>query len=219
MILFKSIKSIISINIVLLLLLPALAAQEVQNEFESRASFSLGYIINDEFRLKIIPEVRFDDNTTLDKYIFEGEAIYKPIKLISLSTKYRLIGIIQDDADTKHYNRYAVSATIKEDFKRFEAAFRIRYSNYSDDEITNKEFLRYKTALEYDISRTSITPYIGAELFHQLTSNKMFKMRYSAGVDYKLFKNNYLSLTYKYDYYLLVYRNKHIVDLSYSIKL
>lgn len=196
-------------------------AQEVENDFETRASIILSKKLSDEWRLRLIPEIRLDENYDVNKYIIEGEARFKPtdLDILALSAKYRFISDVKNNSDNEYLSRFALSATINEEFNRFEPSFRIRYSNYADDEITDKQFLRYKAALEYDIPKTSLTPFIGAELFHQLSDNELYKMRYSAGIDYKLFKKNYISLSYKLDYYLQDYRNKHIFDLAYKIKL
>ena len=156
----------------------------------------------------------------IDKYILEGEVnLINQLEILALSGKYRFISDVKENSDNEYLNRFAFSATLKEKFNRLEPAFRIRYSNFSDDEITDKNYLRYKASLEYDIAKTSLTPFVGAELFQQLNDNELYKMRYSAGVDYKLFKKNYISLSYKLDYYLNEYRNKHIFDLAYKIKL
>ncbi len=47
-----------------------------------------------------------------------------------------------------------------------------------------------------------ITPFIVMEAFRSINLNDFYKMRYSIGFDYKLFKRNYLTFDYKPDYYL-----------------
>ena len=194
-------------------------AQEVENDFETRYSFRLRPKLSDKLKFRITPEVRLDEEFSLDKYIIAGEAIYEPINILALSAKCYFIGDKKKNSDDDYLNRFAFSATLKHKFSRFEPAFRIRYSNYADDEITDKNFLRYEASLEYDTAKSSLTPFVSAELYQQLTDNVLHKMRYSAGIDFKLFKNNYIRLSYRLDYYLQEYRNKHIIDLTYKINL
>lgn len=215
----KILKTLFITNLMVIIWLSPAKAQEVENDFETRTSFRLRPKLSDKLKLRITPEVRLDEEFSIAKYILAGEGIYEPIKILALGAKYYFIGDINKNSDNEHHSRYAFSATIKYKFNRFEPAFRIRYSNYADDEITDKNFLRYKASLEYDIPKSSLTPFLGAELVHQLADNELYKMRYSAGIDFKLFKNNYISLSYKLDYYLQEYRNKHIVDLTYKINL
>ena len=54
--------------------------------------------------------------------------------------------------------------------------------------------------------------------FQHVDGGGLYKMRYSTGVNYKLFKNNYLGINYKFDYYNTEYLNKHIISLGYKIK-
>jgi len=215
----KILKSISYPVLVLFFLLSSVNAQEVKNNYQTRTSIELGFKPLNNLRLNLTPELFFDDNISLDKYLFEGEAVYKPVKVLALGATYRFVGNVQDNQDTEYLNRIAFSATVKNDFNRFEPLFRLRYSNYADDEITDKEFIRYKTSLKYDIANCKITPFVGIEAFQQLSDNELYKIRYALGFKYKMFKNNYIGCNYNLDYYLQELRNKHIFSLTYKIRL
>lgn len=193
-------------------------AQEISNEVQTRTELELAIKATKKLKLTISPQLRFDENFSLAKYHFEGGAQYKVHKLLSVGGKYRFIVNPRETKDTEYFNRYSFNATVKKDFDRFKPSFRLRYSNFADDEMSDENFLRYKTSLKYDISKSKITPYIAAEAFQQLSANNLYKMRYSAGADYKLFKNNFLGLNYKLDYYTQEYRNRHIVSVGYKLK-
>ena len=120
--------------------------------------------------------------------------------------------------DTEYFNRYGFSATAAKKLGNFEPAFRLSYSNYADDDVSDKSFMRYKASLKYDIPKCKLTPFVAAELFQQTDGGDLYKMRYSTGLDYKLFKNNYIGVNYKFDYYNTEYLNKHIISLGYKIK-
>jgi len=193
-------------------------AQEIENNYQTRTSVELSFEPIKKLKLNFIPELRFDENLALDKYLFEGEAVYKPLKFLSLGATYRFGGNLRDNKDTEYFNRFAFNATAKKEFNRFESAFRLRYTNDADDEVNNEEFLRYKASLDYNIRKSKITPFVGVEAFQRLSDAELYKMRYMAGVDYKLFKKNYLGVSYKLDYYQKEYKNRHIFSVAYKIK-
>lgn len=64
-------------------------------------------------------------------------------------------------------------------------------TKYRSAKAINK--LRSKLQVEYSIPNTSLTPYLGVEAY---TTDKLEKMRYSAGFDWKLNKKNTLSIGY-----------------------
>ncbi|NQU53252.1 MAG: DUF2490 domain-containing protein [Bacteroidetes bacterium] len=214
----KSIEKISWIAMVLLFAFTTTKAQELENEFQTRTELKLSYKPLKKLKLSFIPELRFDENFSLDKYLFEGGAEYKPVKFLELEATYRFVVNPRDIKDTEYFNRYAFSATAKKDFNRLESAFRLRYSNDADDDITDKEFLRYKARLKYDIANCKITPFVATEAFQQLDGGGLYKMRYSTGLDYKLFKKNYIGVSYRFDYYKNEYKNRHIISLGYKIK-
>lgn len=195
------------------------SAQETDNEIEYRGELNLSYKLNKKLKFSLTPEIRFDENFSTDKYLFEGGITYKPVKFLKLGGSYRYLINPRFEKETEYFNRYSLSAETGKKFGRFNSGFRIKYSNDADDEITDKQFLRYKLSLDYNIRKCKITPKLGVEAFHQLgNEGGMYKMRYSLGADYKLFKNNYLNFVYKLDYYYTEYLNKHIIGLGYKFK-
>lgn len=215
----RILKPIVSLILIFLFNGMQLSAQDIENNFKFRTEAELSFSPLKNLKLNIIPELRFDDTFSLDKYLLEGEATYKPLKFLSLAASYRFVAQQKDNSDTKYVNRFAFSVIAKKKLKRFETAFRLRYTNDADDEISNEQFFRYKTSLKYDIPKSKLTPFIAAEAFQQLSGGDLYKMRYSTGLDYKLFKKNYLRLSYKLDYFQKEYKNNHILSVGYKIKL
>ena len=78
--------------------------------------------------------------------------------------------------------------------------------------------MRYKASLDYNIPNSKITPFVAVEAFQKLSDADLYKMRYAAGFDYKLFKKNYIGVDYKFDYYQNEYKNRHILSVGYKIK-
>ncbi len=206
------------IAFVFMLFAGTIQAQEVTNEFQTRTELELVYKPVKKLKLTFMPQLRFDENFSLDKYLFEGEAEYKLTKFLDVAATYRFVVNPRDTKDTEYFNRYGFSATAGKKFGNFEPAFRLRYSNYADDDVSDKSFMRYKASLKYDIPKCKLTPFVAAELFQQTDGGDLYKMRYSTGLDYKLFKKNFIGVSYKFDYYNTDYLNKHIISLGYKIK-
>lgn len=207
-----------ALSLLILLFASPAIAQEVDNEMQMRTELDLSYKPIKKLKLTFMPQLRFDEDFSLDKYLFETGVEYKPIKFLELGATYRFVVNPRDTKDTEYFNRYGFSATAKKEFGRFEPAFRLRYSNYADDDVSDKSFIRYKASLKYDIPNCKITPFVAAELFQQTDGGDLYKMRYSTGVDYKLLKKNYIGVSYKFDYYNTDYLNKHIISLGYKFK-
>ncbi len=204
---------------VLLLAGQMVSAQEINNEVEYRSELDLNYKLSKKFKISFTPEIRFNESFNSDKYLFEGGLTFKPVKFLALEGTYRYVINPRTEKETEYYKRHALSAKAEKKLGRFNTGFRIRYTNDADDENTDEIFLRYKFSVEYNIPKCKLTPEIGTEAFHQLGNDGgMYKMRYSAGIDYKLFKNNYLGISYKFDYHYTEYLNKHIMSLGYKIK-
>lgn len=213
-----------SILIVILILLSNIselyAKDKTQNEIQSRYSFELYHKLSKDFKLGIKPEIRFDDKFSTNKYLIDGKLDYKPLKLLTFSAIYRFEINTRNNKPTQYLNRYGFSSTIKKKIEQFVPSLRLYYSNYADDEIDDENFIRYKGTLKYDIRKSKITPSAALELFQQLgTDDGLYKVRYSAGIGYKLMKRNYIKLSYKLDYYRFEYLNVHIISLGYKLKL
>ena len=202
----------------LLALAPNIYAQETQNEFQTRTDFDISYKPFKKVKFSLNPELRFDENFTLNKYLIEGEAEYKISKLFSVAGRYGFVGNLRDEKDTEYFGRYAFSTQLEKDFNRFEPSLKIIYSNYADDDVDDKNFLRYKAEVKYDIRDCKITPFAAVQLFQDLNEGGLYKTRYAFGADYKLFKKNYLGVSYKLDSYNAEDLNKHIISIGYKIK-
>ena len=197
--------------------LKSVSAQEVENEFQSRIEFKSSLKLTDKWKLYITPEIRLDESFSIDKYLLELKGVYKAAKVLSLGASYRFVGNARETKATEYLHRYALDATLEKKLNRFKPAFRLKYTNYSEDK-TDGEFLRYKAGLNYDIKGSKLTPVISAEAFHELNNNELYKVRYALGGKYKLKKKNSINFGYKFDYYLNEYQNKHILYLGYRIK-
>lgn len=210
--------NILSILAIILTATYSVKGQDVDNDYQSRVKLDISINPIKKVRFTLSPELRFDESLSLDEYLLEGEVKYKTSKLITLGASYGLVGNLRDEKETEYLSRYSISAILKTDIERFEPSFRFMYSNYADDEIDDKNYLRFKAALKYDIPKCKLTPFVAAQAFYQLSGEDFYKMRYALGADYKLAKNNYIQAGYKLDYYQNEYKNRHIFTLGYKLK-
>lgn len=189
----------------------------INNDFETRTELSLDAKILPGLKLHMNPELRFRDDFSLDDYLIEAGIKYRPMNFLQLGASYRFIGNRRISNATEYLNRYAFDIELERKIARFEAGFTLRYTDYPDDE-SEGQYLRYKPELKYDIPGCRITPVLAVQAFHELSLNKIAKIRYEAGLEYKLMKHNYIGLSYKFDYYRLEYRNRHILGIRYRYK-
>jgi hypothetical protein len=197
---------------------PFVHGQEVENEFQSRTSIQIKYSPTKKIKLHLSPELRFADSWILLKYHMETGASYKLYKIIEIEAAYRFVINPRMEKETDYYSRFFYGISARKKINRFAASFRLSYSNYADDDAEKSNYLRYKTLLRYNIPKSKITPVVAAEAFHKLSDNEFYKMRYTVGAEYKLFKKNYIGIRYKLDFFRAEYRNRHIISLDYKFK-
>jgi len=194
------------------------SAQETQNEFQLRNKVEASIKLFKKLRFNITPELRINEKFSVDRFLIEGELAYKPWKFLEFGASYWFIVNTRESKSTEYLNRYAFQVILSNWFKRFKPALRLRYTNYAEND-EDGQFLRYKASLKYNIPKCKLTPLVLVEAYHQLNDNYLYKMRYGIGAWYTIFKNNSIKLEYKFDYYMKDYINKHIVTISYKIKL
>ncbi|MFR9566524.1 MAG: hypothetical protein SNH13_04625, partial [Rikenellaceae bacterium] len=133
---------------------------EVLNKYQFGADFQIK--LTKGLKLNIEPELRY--NGGYDKFLLSGGLTYKTFGCIYWGATYRLIvdrgeskestsssifGFGDYESDT--YHRYAFDVTYKDKFGRFTPSFRLRYNNFTDDGMDDREFLRYRAKVEYNI--------------------------------------------------------------------
>ncbi len=206
----------------LLLNAPKGHTQETKHVFQGRTYFTLAIKPIKKLTIDVIPEIRFDEQFSISKYLIETELTYKPIKILHLLGAYRFTINPREKKDTEYLHRYGFGLKLRNSFGRWKPALRITYTNYADDPTDKKRedhFLRYKASVKYNIKKSKITPGLGLQLFHQLPDFIAYKLRANAGLDIKLFKKNYIAVIYKADIFLQEDIYKHIVCLGYELKL
>jgi hypothetical protein len=83
-----------------------------------------------------------------------------------------------------------------------------------------KNALRQRLKVEYNTRKCKWDPYASVEIVNELDDNFTFKkMRYTVGVDYKINKQNTLSIGYLYQRKFAADLNFYALSIGYSLKL
>ncbi len=191
--------------------------QKIENEFQPRSYLGISYKPIDKLKISLSPELRFDEDFSIDKYLFETELDYYPFKILKIGSCYRLAGKIKKKKKTEYSSRIGFKISAKKEFFHFTPSADIVYYIYYEDE-ESLSYLAYKLGLSYEFNNPSLTPYFSYELYQSLDNNSIYKNRFVAGVEYSLTKRSSLDLCYKLDYYVSKYKNKHILILGYNLK-
>lgn len=196
--------------------------QEIENTFQSRMEVQLNYKPIKKLELSFTPEIRFTENFSPDKYLFEFGTEYKLTKWLIPEVKYRFEINKRENKPAEYHHRYALGLSGNTSLNDFTGSLRLRYTNDTDDDDDNaigNKFLRYKVSLKYDIPNFKLTPYVATEAFQLLGGkNTLYKLRSELGGSYELMKNHYINASYKFDFYKTEYKNKHILSIGYKIK-
>ncbi|MFR9649235.1 MAG: DUF2490 domain-containing protein [Rikenellaceae bacterium] len=202
---------------------------DVEVLYKYQFSAEVEYKIIKGLSVNFSPELRFCEG--YDKLLLNAGVEYKMFGCIHLGATYRLdvdrvegsgssysMSGFGNNYDSEVSHRYAFDVTYKEKFGRFTPSFRVRYNNFTDEDIDDKEFLRYRAKVDYNIRKCKITPYLSVEAYQDLTENLLYKMRYATGFDFDMNKKSAISLDYKFDFYCLEYKNANIFSVGYKYK-
>jgi hypothetical protein len=171
-----------------------------------------------KFELSFIPEVRWQDDFTVDKYQFDFKLGYEPFKFFNLAAAYRIKTNVKNKAN-ETTNRFVFDATGKQGFGRFDASLRARVTNYSDEVDVKNTFIRPRIKLAYDIKGNKIKPYTSYELFRDLTNKEWRKSRFDIGFNRKIGKHHRIGLYYRLQDYSSNRNSINILGVNYRFKI
>ncbi|MFI3267311.1 MAG: DUF2490 domain-containing protein [Rikenellaceae bacterium] len=191
-------------------------AQEVENNYQYRFGLDMNWTLLKGLKVNFAPQMRFEEG--FEQFQLGAGLRYKTFGFLYWGANFRLEVEPSDEyvQGADKYGRYAFDVTARKKYGDFTPSLRMMYSNYTNADITDSEYFRYRAMVKYDIPKCPITPYVSAEAFQELAENMLYKMRYTAGFDFKVKKGRYLNFNYKLDYFILDYKNRHIFDIGYK---
>jgi hypothetical protein len=171
-----------------------------------------------KFELSFIPEVRWQDDFTVDKYQFDAKLAYEPFKFLTLAAAYRIKTNVKNKGN-ETTNRFVFDAAVKEGFGRFDASLRTRITNYSDEDDVNTTFIRPRVKLVYDIKGNKIAPFTSYELFRDISEKEWQKNRFDIGFTRKLGKLHRVGIYYRLQDYFSNRNSINILGIDYRLKI
>lgn len=172
-----------------------------------------------KFEFSVIPEIRLQDDFTVDEYIFEGKLSYEPWKFLGFATSYRYSTNVKKNGN--EMSQYLVlDATGKTEFDRFDGSLRLRFTNDSDGGELQWEafYLRPRVKLGYNIRNWKTDPYISYEIYYDLQHNEFYKNRFDIGVNRKIGKLHEVGVYYRLQDYFDDKNSVNILGLNYCLK-
>lgn len=172
-----------------------------------------------KFEFSFIPEVRFQDDFTVDEYQFDGKLSYEPIKFLEFAATYRVKTNVKNK-ENEVTHRLVLDATAKAKISRFSPSFRARYVDYHNVDDEKVSTIRPRIKVVYDIKGNKLAPYISYELFQNLVANELEKGRFDVGFTRKIGKIHRIGIYYRYqDYYDSDKNSLNIMGIDYRFKI
>jgi hypothetical protein len=172
-----------------------------------------------DFEFSFIPEIRLQDDFTVDEYIFEGKLGYDPFKFLGFAAAYRLnTNVKKNENEISHSAVFDVTG--KTDFGRFKGSLRARFTNDTDggDVPWESFYFRPRAKLAYNIKGVKIEPYVSYEVFHSFREHEIFKGRVDVGFNRKFRKKHEVGLYYRLNDYFSDRNSIHILGINYGFK-
>ena len=172
-----------------------------------------------KFEFSFIPELRLQDDFTVDEYIFEGKLGYEPLKFLGFAVAYRYdTNVKKNDDEVSHGAVFDVTG--KTEYKRFKGSLRARFTNDSDggDFTGSSYYFRPRAKIAYNIKGVKTEPFVSYEIFHSFRENEYFKGRFDVGFSRKFGKNHEAGLYYRLNDYFSEKSSIHILGINYGFK-
>jgi len=191
--------------------------QTIDNTWGTWTSIKFQKKLDRGFKLFISPEIR-TSKQQIDKYIVQTGFSYKLNKNFSTSAIYRFTSE-QKKKGPHNYGRIGLDVKGQAKMGRFKPQLRIRYTNIVDsDDDESTRYFRYKGGVDYNIKKSSFSPFAYAEAFQKLNGIGLTKWRYSLGTEYKINKKNLFDISYRLDNFISKDLRRHIVNTTYTHK-
>lgn len=198
----------------LLLMSSVLFSQDDTSDFALWSSVGIKYSPIKKLKLGLEEHYRLKENASVtDEYFTEISLGYEVIKNLKVGGGVRIIrendNVGKKQGYEKHF-RYNFDLSYSHDIKRFSLSYRFRYQNKKETHLAStvtavaKEYIRFKTGLEYNIRKWPLDPAFAIEMFSKLNGTQetrdlgLNKFRVTFGTDYNLKKFGKLGVYYRF---------------------
>jgi len=213
-----------------LLLGGTLYALETVSDFATWTAASVGLKPTQDLSFSLEAQVRTKENSqVLDQFFTDAGIKYSLLSLVDLGVGIRVIRSNDNHGAKQGYDdsfKYYFDIAVENEVDRFSFKNRLRVQNKIN--ITNSDeaelqVLRFKTAVNYNIKKSALSPSISGEVYYPYHKNaEIEKIRLGVGSDYKLKKSGKISAEYRYERDLKTpwivneLHSAHIIFVSYN---
>lgn len=202
-----------------LLVASVFSASAKTEEFGTWYELELTKKILKRFEFSIVPDLRLQDDFTIDKYQFDAKLAYEPLKFLEFAVAYRIKTNVKNK-ENEVTHRLVFDATAKTDIGRFSPSFRTRFVTYEDVDGERVNTIRPRVKLAYDIKGSKISPYTRYETYRDLVNNKFQKGRFDIGMTRKMGKYHRIGIYYRLQHFYNNQRNSmNILGIDYRFKI
>lgn len=194
------------------LLLPLLLIQDVKAQAYPDAgmwtTLNADIALNSKYTLLLTQEWRMRENYSRLNLFYTNIGVERKISAVKMAFVYRCIQKFQDDNTFSFRHRLMWDASVKKKFGKLEFGYRHRLQAEKRDIYTSRNgrvaewYSRSKFSVEYDTEKR-IFPNAAVELRYQILDRRnretdlmWHRVRYQAGMDYKLNERSKLGLYY-----------------------
>ncbi len=200
-----------------------------------QGDFGIWYELNGEYSLtkkldiNLSADLRtFNNASKIDQAYLEPGVSYKLNKYLGFASSYRITNFLEDNSEYHIRHKWFEDVKVYYPLKHFSFSARFRlqiqtrtYLKHPEDRTTDYEG-RIKLKVQYNIPKFPVNPYLSIESFSQLYENSqqlIGKYRFTAGLEYKIFKKQSVEAEYIYQrIYLPHLSGMNILSLKYNIK-
>lgn len=200
---------VVLLMLFLILLSKPIIAQST-TDFQAWSAIELAYKLNKKLSFGLEGQWRLKDNASItDQYFAQLTSDYEIFDNFKLGGAIRFIR----DNDTKgniqgyeNHIRIHLDASYSHKIERFKLKYRIRAQNRNELGVSkaegdyNKQYLRFKAGVEYNIRNWKLDPRISGEIAHRFEEGEptMFnRYRITFGTEYKLKGIGKINLYYR----------------------
>ncbi len=164
------------------------------NDFLTWSSVGLDYKVHKHWDFELETQFRLKDNsTTVDEYFAQFQTNRKLYKGLKLGFAARYIRENDNQGNIQGYEnhfRYHIDLRYRAKANRFRFKYRVRYQRKNELRVSDeaRQFIRFKSALEYQIKDWKLDPEFAAEWFNRIADDRgrANQYRLTFGTDYKL---------------------------------
>ncbi len=172
-----------------------------------------------DFELSFLPELRLQDNLSVDEYIVEGKLGYNPVKFLDLAFAYRIKTNVKKSGNEVTYSP-VFDITGKQEINRFKAALRTRFTNDPDfGDTNNSYYFRPRAKLAYNIKGVKAEPFVSTELFFGFNGKGFLKARHDIGFSHRITQKHEFGIYYRLNDYFSEKSSINILGIDYKLKL